>query len=96
MKIMIVLFALVVLVGCTRMAEVKKKAALVTVGMKRSEVEVLFPRKDGGIQVAPITRYYEDPEFKIEIPFDETGGWGSEIYRVTGQPKIYRGRRTAD
>ena len=79
-----------------KLAEVKEKAATVTVGMKRSEVEALFPEEDGGLQVPSNTRYYEDPEVKIEIPFDGTGGWGTGNNRVTGRPKIYRERQHAD
>jgi len=79
-----------------KLAEVKKKSAQVSVGMKRAEVELLFREKDGGLQGPSVSRYYEHPEVMIEIPFDQTGGNWNENNRVTGPPKIYRSLQHAD
>lgn len=79
-----------------KLAEVKEKVKRISLGMKRSEVEVLFPEKDGGIQGPSVSRYYEHPEVMIEIPFDRTGGNWSKNNRVTGPPKIYRSLRHID
>jgi len=73
-----------------KLEEVKKKASQVSVGMTRSEVELLFREKDGGVQGPSVSRYYEHPEVMIEIPFDQTGGNWNKDNRVTGEPKIYR------
>jgi hypothetical protein len=73
-----------------KLVEVEKKAAQIKVGMKRSEVEALFPTRDGGWHMSYYTRYYEAPEVKIEVPFDETGGAWNKDNLVTGPPKVYR------
>ena len=58
-------------------------------GMTRSQVEVWFKTKDGGVQGTSITRYYEDPGVMIDVPYDQTGGNWSKDNRVNGPVKVY-------
>jgi hypothetical protein len=64
--------------------------------MTRAEVEAIFPAEDGGLQAVGTTRYYEEPEIKIEIGFDQTGGAWRPQNRVTALPRVYRELGFAD
>ena len=79
-----------------RLAEVTERAARIKVGMERSEVEKIFLQGDGGLSGPNRSRYYEDPEVKIEVPFDETGGRWTPLNKVIGPVRIYRGRPFTD
>jgi hypothetical protein len=79
-----------------KLAEVQQKAKRLAVGMTRADVEQLFRERDGGLQGATTTRYYEEPEVVLEVPFDQTGGNWSPANRVSGPPKIYRSPRHFD
>ena len=59
-------------------------------GMTRSRVEEWFKQKDGGLQGQTVTRYYEELEVMIEVPYDLTGGAWSKENRVNGPVKVYR------
>ena len=72
-----------------RMSEVKLMAGKIMPGMTRSQVEVWFKTKDGGLQGPSITRYYEDPGVMIDVPYDQTGGNWSKDNRVNGPVKVY-------
>lgn len=79
-----------------RLAEMQRKAKRLAVGMTRAEVEKVFHERDGGLQGATTTRYYEESEIMIEVPFDQTGGSWSPANRVTGPARLYRGPRHID
>src|SRR5262249_1404581 len=79
-----------------RLAEVTKRASQIKTGMTRLEVEKIFLHPDGGISGPNSSRYYEDPEVKIEVPFDQTGGDWKPQNRVTGPVRIYREPMFAD
>jgi hypothetical protein len=74
-----------------RFAEVTARAAKIKVGMTRAEVQMIFTRQDGGLSGAA-SRYYEDPEVKIEVPYDQTGGAWKPENKVTGPVRVYRER----
>ena len=73
-----------------RLVEVKPLVAKITPGMTRTQVETWLKEKDGGLQGVSVTRYYEQPEVMIEVPFDQTGGDWSQKNRVNGSIKVYR------
>jgi hypothetical protein len=79
-----------------RMAEVKEIVKGITVGMTREEVEKIFKVKDGGLQDSSTQRYYEHPEIKITVPYDQEGGPRSKHNRVSGPVKVQRGYMTYD
>jgi len=109
-KQMLLLLACTLLLGCVqhapqtrppmtyaaKLAEVQQKARQLAAGMTRADVEQLFHEQDGGLQGATNTRYYEEPEVMIEVPFDQTGGNWSPGNRIVGPPKIYRNPRHID
>ena len=74
----------------SRMAEVQQLAQSIKIGMTRSEVEKIFSHEDGGLNGDSSTRYYEDPEVMIEVPYDQTGGAWSPQNHVNGEVRVYR------
>ena len=79
-----------------RVAHVTALAATILPGMSRADVERIFPNEDGGLQGGSTTRYYEEPEIMVEVPYDETGGAWSKSNHVTGVVRVYRDRQHID
>ena len=79
-----------------KLADLQRKTRRLAVGMSRAEVEKVFRERDGGLQGATSTRYYEESEIMIEVPFDQTGGNWNPANRVTGPARLYRGPRHID
>ena len=57
-----------------RLKQVQKVASVLHAGMSRAEVETLFVQWDGGTQSPTLTRYYEEPQVLVDVPYDSTGG----------------------
>lgn len=79
-----------------RLAVARDQIARIRTGVRRAEVEKVFRIKDGGIQTPSVTRYYEEPEVMIEVPYDTVGGVGSPDNRVAGSIRIYRSLQHSD
>jgi hypothetical protein len=76
-----------------RLEKVKALAKRITPPMTRSEVEALFPVRDGGFAPYGVTRYVCGDEVMVEVPYDATGGPGDRENRVSGPVKVYRAAR---
>lgn len=73
-----------------RLEQVQQLAAQITAGTTRAQVEAWFKQRDGGLQDASVTRYYEQPGVVIEVPFNHTGGNWSRENQVDGPIKVYQ------
>ena len=65
-------------------------------GSTRLDVEKIFNEQDGGLQGPSTTRYFEDPDILIDVPYDQTGGPFSHENKVNGSVKIRHGHRAID
>ncbi|HVO32693.1 MAG TPA: hypothetical protein VMU17_02185 [Elusimicrobiota bacterium] len=53
-------------------------------GLPRADVEKLLPHRAGGAQSSKLTRYVQDPDAIVLVPYDATGGQWSDLNRVAG------------
>lgn len=72
-----------------RLAATRRQAARIKIGTSRSQVERLFPSKDGGLMSSDITHYYVGNGVMVDVPYDERGGPWKAQNRVRGPLRVY-------
>jgi hypothetical protein len=79
-----------------RLREVQRLAPGIKVGTTRADVEKMFPELNGGLCDVGIGCYYVEPEVRVDVPYDDTGGFWSPANKVVGPVKVYQGSPLLD